>query len=290
MVRNRWVRTSTAVYIVDRSGLSSTIPYREAQDSAGFVVGKMTRKEALLYGRVSSIGTACSLLLLLLWALHCFSLIPSNRMSNKRVTLPRVLFMQNAEKDENYVNPVTKLASNLLPPKKTSSLPSSPSSAQKPRRKTSIERFVLDFKKSLQAREWFVTGNVDLQFFDVDNFRFEDPDVKVSGIVEYSNGVRRLFDQDRDPRAQIIDVAIISPTFITVTWRLDAYVKILSGIKIKPYIVYTDFMLNDKGLIVSQLDRFSIPGYDIVLSSLFPFLAGTILSSPAPAIDDYKSK
>ena len=59
------------------------------------------------------------------------------------------------------------------------------------------------------------------------------------------------------------------------------------GIEIKPYIVYTDYLLSvakeDKGLIIFQEDRFSLPGYDIILSALFPFLR-PILAPPAPPV------
>ena len=51
--------------------------------------------------------------------------------------------------------------------------------------------------------------------------------------------------------------------------------------------MYTDYILStdkgDKGLIVFQEDRFSLPGYDIILSALFPLLR-PLLAPPAPPI------
>ena len=57
------------------------------------------------------------------------------------------------------------------------------------------------------------------------------------------------------------------------------------GLTVKPYIVYTDYTVNpETGLLVSQEDRFSIPGWDIFLSALFPFLIGKLTSAPAPPV------
>lgn len=72
---------------------------------------------------------------------------------------------------------------------------------------------------------------------------------------------------------------------ITVTWRLSGSVKIGPGLNIKPYLCITDFQLNDDGLIAFQEDRFDIPSWDILLSSLFPFLIGKITAPPAPPVE-----
>ena len=114
---------------------------------------------------------------------------------------------------------------------------------------------------------------------------------------------------------EIIYTAIndTTPNTITVAWRLSGSVNIglfvnlylstssianfnfdfLSiagpGLNIKPYVVFTDLTISPKdGLIVKQKDRFSIPGYDIVLSALFPFLIGNVLKPSALPIQDLK--
>ena len=102
--------------------------------------------------------------------------------------------------------------------------------------------------------------------------------------VDYARGVYKLFDQETS-RAEIISTVPVSDDTITVTWRLSGKVKIGPGLTIKPYICYTDFTINDDGLIVFQEDRFDIPSWDILLSSLFPFLIGKVTSSPAPAVE-----
>jgi len=96
---------------------------------------------------------------------------------------------------------------------------------------------------------------------------------------EYAKGVQKIFDQTTS-RAQIISTlpSATAPNTITVTWRLSGRVNIgPSGLPIKPYICYTDFTIDEEsGLIVFQEDRFDIPGWDILISALFPFLVGRV--------------
>lgn len=144
---------------------------------------------------------------------------------------------------------------------------------------------VLDYE--LYSKEWFVTGNVNPIYFSKD-FKFQDPDVKLSGIENYARGVHKLFNQETS-RAQIQKVEV-NPTMentITVTWRLSGNVKIGpgEGLPIKPYICYTDFKVDpESGLIVFQEDRFDIPQWDILVSALFPFLIGKVTKAPAEPI------
>jgi hypothetical protein len=151
--------------------------------------------------------------------------------------------------------------------------------------KMSLEKLAATLDAELYEREWFVTGNVNPIYFS-DDFQFQDPDVKLTGIEEYARGVLKLFDQDTS-RAQIISTVVntTTPNTITVTWRLSGGVNIGPGLTIKPYICYTDFTVDeDSGLVVFQEDRFSIPGWDILLSALFPFLIGKITAPPAPEV------
>jgi len=142
----------------------------------------------------------------------------------------------------------------------------------------------------LIEKEWFVTGKVNPIYFSED-FEFQDPDVQLKGIEDYARGVRRLFDQETS-RAQIISTVVNTTTstaekpIITCTWRLSGKVNIAFGLPIKPYIVYTDFVVDPAtSLIVFQEDKFDIPPWDILLSALFPFLIGKVTSPPTPPVD-----
>jgi hypothetical protein len=140
---------------------------------------------------------------------------------------------------------------------------------------------VLDYE--LVQNEWFVTGKVNPVYFS-NEFQFQDPDVKLAGIEAYARGVCQLFEASSS-RAEIISTAVVNATVITCTWRLSGRVTIgPAGLAIKPYVVYTDYTVED-GLVVFQQDRFSIPQWDILLSALFPFLIGTITQPPAPQVE-----
>jgi len=157
--------------------------------------------------------------------------------------------------------------------------------ASKLSRKFDLETLaqVLDYE--LYNSEWFVTGKVNPIYFS-DKFKFEDPDVKLEGIENYARGVRTIFDQETS-RAEIIstEVSTSVANTITVTWRLSGKANIGPGLTLKPYIVYTDFTIDEDGLIVFQRDRFDLPQWDILLSSLFPFLIGKVTSDPAPPVE-----
>mmetsp|Transcript_6079 Transcript_6079/g.17270 ORF Transcript_6079/g.17270 Transcript_6079/m.17270 type:complete len:307 (+) Transcript_6079:68-988(+) len=154
---------------------------------------------------------------------------------------------------------------------------------------TSLETLVAALDYELTEKEWFVTGNVNPSYFSED-FKFQDPDVKVESIEDYSRGVQKIFNQST-ARAEIISTVVneevSSPDkpVITVTWRLSGGVNIGFGLDIKPYIVYTNFVVDPTtSLIVFQEDRFDNPSWDILLSALFPVLIGKVTKPPAPTV------
>ncbi|KAJ8613673.1 hypothetical protein CTAYLR_003121 [Chrysophaeum taylorii] len=133
-------------------------------------------------------------------------------------------------------------------------------------------------EEGLREREWFVTGRILPQYF-ADNFVFKDPDVSVQGVRAYSEGVSRLFADES--RAEILNCSLRGDTF-GVTWRLSGGARLGPFVvRIKPYIVYTDFLIED-GLVSFQEDRFSIPSWDILLSAVAPWLP--FLAPPAPPV------
>lgn len=207
-------------------------------------------------------------------------------VSSMPITLKLRSKQSSQSTNEEYSNGVAKFLGTFIPKKDDFRAIDEIDWTVEKRSISSIESLVEQITPSLRAREWFVTGNIDPSFFSND-FVFEDPDVKVKGVREYAMGVRKIFDQAVS-RAEVLSVDIISreekdgDSSFTVTWRLSGRVNIGFGLNIKPYIIYTDFAVSPvDNLIVSQLDRFSIPGYDILLSALFPFLI-PFLAPPAP--------
>lgn len=226
---------------------------------------------------------ALACLLLLLCLATSFTRPPAAARQSRRVVAGA-----KANGDYEYSNPITKALEAFLPAPTASNSPIAAADVRRPkRRKTSLKALANDLNKALSDAEWFVTGKVDTTFF-ADDFRFQDPDVKVTGIMEYAKGVRKLFDQSCT-RGEIISVTVSDalPNTITVTWRLEGKVNIGFGVSIKAFVVYTNLEVDSSsGLVVFQEDKFSLPSYDILLSAFLPFLTDIgLLAPPAPAAD-----
>lgn len=180
---------------------------------------------------------------------------------------------------EEYANPVVKTLSRVLPAQRPLDV-----DWNKPKSSGTPAEMAQRLEAGLRANEWFVTGNVMPEYF-ADDFEFVDPDVSVSGIRDYAEGVRRLFAEDA--RAEVVACDLVD-NVVNVTWRLSGGVNIgVFGLKLKPYIVYTELHLRD-GLVVFQRDRFDLPGWDILLSAIAPWLP--FLAPPAPPVDDLRQQ
>jgi hypothetical protein len=209
-------------------------------------------------------------------------LLPSRSICTTCTHNIKTRLSNSGKGDEEYSNAFTSFLGNFLDRNKQTSSQSivDINWSMKKRKNMSLNKLAGELERLITKTEWFVTGNVDPSIFS-ESFSFKDPDVKLTGIKEYAFGVNKLFDQATS-RAEVIDVQVIDTKerIITVTWRLEGKVRVGLGIRIKPYIVLTDYKVDKEGLIYFQEDRFSIPGYDILLSAFFPFLI-PFLSPPA---------
>lgn len=187
-----------------------------------------------------------------------------------------------ADNAEEYRDPLTKFLGSFIRKEKAENKLSLIDWQKPKRKKVQLQSLAKSLEIELTEKEWFVNGNVDPSFFSND-FTFQDPDVKIKGIEEYARGVNKIFSQENS-RAEIIAVRKNNEAAdtLTVTWRLSGSVNIGFGLNIKPFVVFTDFVVSPSdGLIVFQEDRFSLPGSDIVLSAFFPFLIEKFLIPPA---------
>ena len=185
---------------------------------------------------------------------------------------------ENGSTVEEYRNVATQVLSNFMQKDKMetsgdeigSPTPTIDFQVPKISPSTSLTALAAALDCELTEKEWFVTGNVNPSYFSKD-FRFQDPDVKVDSIEDYSKGVQKIFNQST-ARAEIIstlvneDASTPERPVITITWRLSGGVNIGPGLNIKPYIVYTDFVVDPAtSLVVFQEDRFDVPAWDILL-------------------------
>lgn len=200
----------------------------------------------------------------------------------------RANFKEDGEME--YRNAATNLLSNFMKKEDESRVDDPLSgvnfSAAKLKKKWNLEVLAQVLDAELYEKEWFVTGNVNPIYFS-DKFVFQDPDVRLEGIEAYARGVNKLFDQETS-RAEIISTKVNPdvPSTVTCAWRLSGKANIGPGLTIKPYLVFTDLKIDpESGLIVFQEDRFNLPQWDILLSSLFPFLIGVVTAPPAPPVE-----
>lgn len=225
------------------------------------------------------------MLLILLLVSYFLSIVSFTVKHSSRLSTYNFL-QSNKDSKEVYSNQITSILGNFIGGKninERNSLDSIDWNAKKVKG-LSISAMAKRLDILLRKDGWFVTGNVDPTLFS-DDFMFQDPDVKLTGIEQYARGVNKLFDQ-KISKCSIISTIVNNtlPNTITITWRLEGAVKIGPGLRIKPYIVYTDLRVSPKtGLIEFQQDRFSIPGWDILLSAISPFPL-PFLAPPAPEV------
>lgn len=192
----------------------------------------------------------------------------------------------STETTEEYRDPVTKFLGSFITKEKLDDKLSLIDWKKPKRKKVSLQSLAKSLEVELTKKEWFVNGDVDASFFS-ENFTFQDPDVKIKGIEEYARGVNKIFSQ-KNSRAEIIAVRKNDEAAdtLTVTWRLSGSVNLGPGLQIKPFVVFTDFVVSpDDGLIIFQEDRFSLPGSDILLSAFLPFLIDKFFLPPAQSVE-----
>eukprot|EP00882_Tetradesmus_deserticola_P004278 GHRQ01004518.1.p1 GENE.GHRQ01004518.1~~GHRQ01004518.1.p1 ORF type:complete len:264 (+),score=100.44 GHRQ01004518.1:267-1058(+) len=150
----------------------------------------------------------------------------------------------------------------------------------------SIQEMADLVEAGLSKSQWFVTGQVDPRLFS-DSFAFKDESVATTGIRAYATGVRKLFDQATS-KVELISVeAQPDAQAVVVTWRLEGRVNLPLKPKIKPYVVTTTLGVDPAtGLINSQVDEFSVPGWDLLLSIL---LGEGFGAKPAPPAEELRA-
>lgn len=203
----------------------------------------------------------------------------------------RPVCRQSSEKDDigadsdhkyGYSDPVNKFLGNFLPTNKAATAEITGIDFEQPKLSgISIQKLRDLVAEGLSKAQWFVTGEVDPRLF-ADDFTFKDESVATTGIRSYAVGVRKLFDQ-QTAKAELIAVEVASNNSMVVTWRLEGKVNLPFKPRIKPYVVTTTFRVNSEGLICSQHDEFSVPGWDLLLSTL---LGPGFGAPPAPPVQE----
>eukprot|EP00798_Chlamydomonas_sp_ICE-L_P003320 gene3320-13350_t len=190
-----------------------------------------------------------------------------------------------------YSDPVNQFLSNFLPPARDVDAELSDIDFSAPKLMgLSLDVMAEKLREGLTSNEWFVTGRVVPTLFS-DEFVFKDDSVATTGIKSYALGVRKLFCQETS-RAELITVeAKPQKNAVEVVWRLEGRVNLPFRPTIAPYVVTTTLEVDDRGLVNSQLDEFSVPGWKLLAGALLGAWAGP---PPAPSVEElrktYQSK
>ena len=88
--------------------------------------------------------------------------------------------------------------------------------------KMDLEALAIALDKELYEKEWFVTGQVNPSYF-ADEFEFQDPDVKLSGI----EGAHELLGPRRKASAMVSLTTFLFCDFYTCTFRLVGWCLLL---------------------------------------------------------------
>lgn len=159
--------------------------------------------------------------------------------------------------EEEYKDAATKISSRLLTSSAESedALASVPWAAPKVTGLSTAE-MAQRIDAGLRRECWFVTGRSRPELF-ADSFTFSDPQVSLTGIEDYSRGVRKFYQQG-SAVGEIVCTAATAPNTITVVWRNYGTVNIGPGFDLAPYLVTTTLTTSGDGdgLIVKQEDAF----------------------------------
>lgn len=199
------------------------------------------------------------------------------------IVVGTLLFPSNARagtgsSNEEYKDVTTKISSKLLTSSETvtesddDALSSINWSIPKVTGLTT-EEMAQKIEKGLRRDCWFVTGRSMPELF-ADSFTFSDPQVSLTGIEDYSRGVRKFYKQDGSAIGEVVCTGVTAPNTITVIWRNYGTVNIGPGFELAPYLVTTTLTTspnNNKndGLIVKQEDAFETNTAALIKYNLF---------------------
>eukprot|EP00588_Corethron_pennatum_P011684 CAMPEP_0194280400 /NCGR_PEP_ID=MMETSP0169-20130528/17116_1 /TAXON_ID=218684 /ORGANISM="Corethron pennatum, Strain L29A3" /LENGTH=262 /DNA_ID=CAMNT_0039025093 /DNA_START=109 /DNA_END=897 /DNA_ORIENTATION=- len=175
--------------------------------------------------------------------------------------------------EEEYKDVTTKISSKLLTSAETATESADAlASVQWSTPKItglSTEEMAKRIDAGLRRECWFVTGRSTPELF-ADSFTFSDPQVSLTGIEDYSRGVRSFYKQG-SARGEIVCTAATAPDTITVVWRNYGTVNIGPGFDLAPYLVTTTLKTSakDGGLIVKQEDAFEVNKAELIKYNLF---------------------
>ena len=115
-------------------------------------------------------------------------------------------------------------------------------------------------QRDLSERKYILTGQMTSAIF-ADDARFVDPNNAVTGLQRYRRALSFLFDPSRSSLEDVrvsIPASSGQPTTLTADYVAQGELKLPWHPRISPWKGHITYTLNAEGLIVSQVDEWSI--------------------------------
>lgn len=131
-------------------------------------------------------------------------------------------------------------------------------------------------------RQYYVTGRLSASIYADDCvFDGPDPDVPVTGLAKYVSAAAGLFDR-RQSRVDLLEIETRGEGQIVATWRLEGALNLPWKPRIKPYTGETTYTFDQRGLVVSHVETWSVSALDAFVSVVWPGFG----KLPAPPVEE----
>ncbi|CAM9804997.1 unnamed protein product, partial [Chrysoparadoxa australica] len=118
--------------------------------------------------------------------------------------------------------------------------------------------------------KYLITGDITESIYRPD-CQFTDPTTNVHGVKKYTDAVKVLFDGNSSSLKLLSKPEVSSDgKEVTAQWELSGYLKFPWHPYVKPYTGTTVFTLDEKGLISSHAETWSISALDAALATITP--------------------
>lgn len=140
-----------------------------------------------------------------------------------------------------------------------------------------VERIRGDFER----KQYYVTGRVSRELYHPSCvFDGPDPDTPVVGTEKWCAATAGLFDQ-RASRVDLLYIQIVDQSTVRASWRIEGKLALPWKPSIKPFVGDTIYRFDERGLVRSHFERWSISALDAFVSVVFPSFG----AQPAPPLD-----
>lgn len=140
-----------------------------------------------------------------------------------------------------------------------------------------LELIRSDFEK----RQYYITGRLSKNIYTDDClFDGPDPDVPVVGLEKYTDAMAGLFERKLS-RVDLLAIQITSENTIHAEWRLEGALNLPWKPPIKPYTGETVYTFDERGLVVTHVESWSLSAFEAFVSVLWPGFG----QPPAPPVE-----